>query len=150
MHSVINIKFQCKSIIIHLIFDSQARIFFTKLPLFQLLEDFYLDMIRGLFQVYNDLFSSPISCLIFELGALLILTGDYYFSDSQQELIVSMALIGTSNYEVIKLNFSFYFLGAIVGSAVAGFTGDKFGRKPIVCVAAVAFIVGSILMAAAK
>lgn len=66
-------------------------------------------------------------------GALLILAGDYGFNDSQQELIVSMALIG-----------------AIVGSAVAGFTGDKFGRKPVVCAAAIAFIIGSILMAAAN
>jgi SP family myo-inositol transporter-like MFS transporter 13 len=63
-------------------------------------------------------------------GALLYLKIEFSLNDWQQEFVVSAALVG-----------------AIVGAFFGGPLGDRLGRRPVVAMASILFIVGSIILA---
>jgi SP family myo-inositol transporter-like MFS transporter 13 len=75
-------------------------------------------------------------------GAILFLKSDFHLTSVEQELVISVALAGTTHYRV-----SNNFVGAIIGSFVGGPLSDRFGRKPIILVASFLFALGSAILA---
>lgn len=65
-------------------------------------------------------------------GALVVIDQDFYLNDVDEELIVSLTVAG-----------------ALISSIFAGKLGDTIGRKPVILMSSVAFIVGSVIMAVA-
>lgn len=62
-------------------------------------------------------------------GATLFISEAFHLTDFQIELIVSGVIAG-----------------AILGAVCAGFLQDKLGRKPVILLASVVFVVGALLM----
>ena len=66
-------------------------------------------------------------------GALVMLDKDFYMNDVDEELIVSLTVIG-----------------ALVAAILGGYLGDRWGRKPTVIISSITFTLGAVLMAAAE
>jgi len=62
-------------------------------------------------------------------GAILFLKDEFMLSPVEQEIIISIALVG-----------------AILGSSIGGPLADHFGRKPIILVASLLFALGSVIL----
>lgn len=62
-------------------------------------------------------------------GALVLICDDFNLNDVQKELIVGITIAG-----------------ALVSSSCTGVLSDKFGRKPVIMVSSLIFVVGSLLL----
>lgn len=66
-------------------------------------------------------------------GALLFIRDDFALTTAQQELVVSILLIG-----------------AAIGAVIAGVLSDKYGRRKVVIVSSILFMIGVVFMAEAS
>jgi SP family myo-inositol transporter-like MFS transporter 13 len=64
-------------------------------------------------------------------GALILISDEFHLTDTQKEVVVSMTVAG-----------------ALVGSILCGSFSDAFGRKLVVLVSSVLFVLGSIILSA--
>jgi len=62
-------------------------------------------------------------------GAILFMQQDFNLTEVEEELVISMALVG-----------------AIVGSFIGGPAADKWGRRPVIIVASILFAIGSFVL----
>lgn len=65
-------------------------------------------------------------------GALILINDNFHLNDLQKELIVTTTIFG-----------------AMLSASTSGILCDKFGRKPIILLSAIIFVIGSIIMAIA-